>query len=247
MHGVAPIHRKALLAEEQVADRDLGASVLEMLSYPAEVTSSASDALLRLGREPFSLVLLSNTLPDVPGPKLVQQIRKLEEPARSTPVLILHRENTVPLEPLYAEAGIVGFLTRPLNVAALASLIEPLEPTGVMERLQEPVLDVDHLLSFTDGDLELEAELSALFLSSADAYFDQMHRSVQAGSSWTSSVHALKGASANLGARRLAALARAAEHVMPTESDLRAIRRAIDEVGKVFKARQRTEAKSRPH
>ena len=79
---------------------------------------------------------------------------------------------------------------------------------------------MDHLLSFTDGDLELEGELSVLFLSSAEAYFDKMGRSLRAGTPWTSTAHALKGASANLGARRLAALARSAEQQPPSAADL---------------------------
>lgn len=247
MHGVPQLHRKALLAEEQDVDRAIGVSALEALGYSVEVTSSASDALLRLGRQPFSLILLSNTLPEAPGPRLVQQIRKLEKPARSAPVLIVHAKDAVPLDPVYAEAGIAGFLSRPLKVAALASLIEPLESTRVTEDPQEPAVDLDHLLSFTDGDLELEAELSALFLSSAQAYFDQMEGSLQAGLPWKSSAHALKGASANLGARRLAALAHAAEHLVPAKSDLQSIRQAIDEVGRVFEARQRAKPKSLSH
>lgn len=104
---------------------------------------------------------------------------------------------------------------------------------------QEPILDLEHLLTFTDGDMELESELSVLFLSSAEAYLDAMSRALCDGASWTSSVHALKGASANLGALRVAALARAAEHQEPDGSTLEKIRRTIDEVGLLFTERQR--------
>lgn len=105
---------------------------------------------------------------------------------------------------------------------------------------QEPILDLDHLLAFTDGDMELESELSALFLSSAEAYLDTMGRALRDGTSWTSSAHALKGSSANLGALRVAALARAAEHQPPDAAALREIRDAVDAVGNFFRDRQRT-------
>ena len=104
---------------------------------------------------------------------------------------------------------------------------------------QEPILDLDHLLTFTDGDMELESELSVLYLSSAEAYLDTMRRALRDGASWTSSVHALKGSSANLGALRVAALARAAEHQPPDAATLQEIRDAIDEVGIFFGERQR--------
>jgi HPt (histidine-containing phosphotransfer) domain-containing protein len=103
----------------------------------------------------------------------------------------------------------------------------------------EPIIDMDHLLSFTDGDLELESELSILFLSSAEAYFDKMSRALEAGTPWSTSAHALKGASANLGARRLAALAHAAEQQPPAAADLAMIRCAIDDVSAFFAARRR--------
>jgi HPt (histidine-containing phosphotransfer) domain-containing protein len=109
---------------------------------------------------------------------------------------------------------------------------------------QEPVLDLDHLLTFTDGDMELEGELSVLFLSSAEGYFDTMRRALREGRCWTSSVHALKGASANLGALRVAALARAAEHQPPDAATLQEIRHAMDEVGAFFGERQRIGSKA---
>jgi HPt (histidine-containing phosphotransfer) domain-containing protein len=105
---------------------------------------------------------------------------------------------------------------------------------------QEPILDLDHLLTFTDGDMELESELSVLYLSSAEAYLDAMRRALRDGTSWTPSVHSLKGASANLGALRVAALARAAEHQPPDATTLQAIRDAVDEVGALFGERQRS-------
>jgi HPt (histidine-containing phosphotransfer) domain-containing protein len=110
---------------------------------------------------------------------------------------------------------------------------------------QQPVLDLDHLMTFTDGDMELENELSVLYLSSAEAYVDAMSRALGDGTSWTSSVHALKGASSNLGALRVAALARTAEHQNPDPATLEHIRRAIDEVGVLFSERQRALRKAR--
>jgi HPt (histidine-containing phosphotransfer) domain-containing protein len=93
-----------------------------------------------------------------------------------------------------------------------------------------PVLDLDHLRSFTDGDPQLEGELLTLFLSTAEVYLAAMADALQAGGSWRSPTHALKGASGNLGARRVMELARAAEHAAPDAAQLAALREAVDEV-----------------
>lgn len=247
MLEVAKEQGSALWADECVADRDLGASELGKIDYQVEVAARASDALALLARQPFEVTLLSSTLPDMPGPELVQRIRAFSEPVRSIPIVLLHPATIRVPDRLYDRFSIAGHVSRPIAGAPLVRLIRQITAAEASGGRVEPIIDIDHLLSFTDGDVELEGELSALFLSSAEAYFEKMSRSLQTGTAWRSSVHALKGASANLGARRLAALAQAAEHHPPAEADLQVIRRAIDEVSAFFDARQRSHAKSLPH
>jgi CheY-like chemotaxis protein/HPt (histidine-containing phosphotransfer) domain-containing protein len=243
MQPIAKIRRKALVVEERAVDRDQGVAVVSQLSYEAEAAASAGDALARLGQERFALVLLSSTLPDLAAPELAE-LRRLAGQI-SLPIVVLHAPDRTSDRDC-ADLGAIGHLSRPISSAAIRQLVEPPWSAGSSEAAAAPIVDMDHLLSFTDGDRELESELSVLFLSSAEAYFDRMSRSLQAGTPWTSSVHALKGASANLGARRLAALAGATEHQPPTAADLEVIRHAIDEVSSFFEERHRVGGKAAP-
>lgn len=95
---------------------------------------------------------------------------------------------------------------------------------------EQPIIDLDHLATFTDGDRSLEAELGALYVSSAEEYLEQMGEALRGGVSWLSAAHALKGASSNLGAHRVATLALEAERSSPDEALLDALRDAIEEV-----------------
>jgi CheY-like chemotaxis protein len=241
MQRIAESRRRALVVEERAVDRDLGVTILSQVGYEAEAASSAGDALARLGQERFALVLLSSTLPDLAAPELAK-LRDLAEPA-SLPVVVVHAAGQVH-ERACAEVDAIGHVTRPISRASIEQLLEPLGSAAPRAAAGDPIIDMDHLLSFTDGDLELESELSVLFLSSAEAYYDKMSRSLQAGTPWAPSAHALKGASANLGARRLAALARSAEHQPPAAADLQSIRRAIDEVSAFFGERHRAHGKA---
>jgi HPt (histidine-containing phosphotransfer) domain-containing protein len=134
----------------------------------------------------------------------------------------------------YIAAGAIDYLGRPIDIERLLRLVEravlcrpaALPPAGDAE----PVIDIDHLFGFTDGDLQLEGELLALFLSSAEVYLAAMSEALRAGHSWTATAHALKGASANLGARRVMALALAAERSPPSPAQLDALRQAVAEV-----------------
>jgi HPt (histidine-containing phosphotransfer) domain-containing protein len=101
----------------------------------------------------------------------------------------------------------------------------------------QPILDLDHLASFTDGDRALEDELAALYLSTAEVYLEQMREALAKGESWRSPAHALKGASSNLGARRVASLALAAEHASPSAALLDPLRAGIEQVKAFFASR----------
>ena len=100
------------------------------------------------------------------------------------------------------------------------------------------VIDEDHLASFTDGDLALEDELADLFVSTARGYLKRMKEALRDERPWSAEAHALKGAGANLGARRVAALARHAEFMPPSGEQIEAIDRAIDDVKAFFTQRQ---------
>lgn len=102
------------------------------------------------------------------------------------------------------------------------------------------MIDVERLHGFTGGDVELERELAALFLSTAEEYLERMARALEAGGDgWAAAAHTLKGASANLGAPRLAALAAAAEAAPPSSGVIAALRRALDDVRTFFERDRR--------
>lgn len=77
------------------------------------------------------------------------------------------------------------------------------------------ILDRSALDQFTLGDRALEAELLGTLLTTADRYVAQMHRSATDPDTFKRAAHALKGASAGIGARRLADRAAQAERAGP--------------------------------
>ncbi len=100
------------------------------------------------------------------------------------------------------------------------------------------VIDQAHLASFTDGDVALEDELAELFVSTARGYLKRMQEAVLEERAWSAEAHALKGASANLGAKRVAALARQAEFLPPSEERIDAMIDAVNEVAAHFVNRE---------
>jgi CheY-like chemotaxis protein len=75
--GTAPTQLAILLVEEQAAARDLVKLVLGRLHYRIESVASGGAALAQAQRLPIDLILLSTTLPDMPGASLISALRRL--------------------------------------------------------------------------------------------------------------------------------------------------------------------------
>lgn len=104
--------------------------------------------------------------------------------------------------------------------------------------MSEPILDRDRLAAFTAGDRELERELLELYLETAALYLDRMRRAMDDPAAWRSAAHALKGASANIGAVAVARLAARQEVTAPDlaamellAAELMAVRLAVGDQG----------------
>lgn len=234
---------RILLAEEQPGSRDLIILVLSKLGYEIVAEPDLDHALDRMRKHACACVLLSATLTGGHGAESVRRLRSAAGDGRAPMILVLGGEDEA-LRRACLDAGARAYLLRPVEIDRLLRLVKE----GGLARTSDagtvappdPVIDLEHLFAFTDGDLQLERELSALFLSSAEVYLQRMADALRTGAPWRDTAHALKGASSNLGARRVAGLAREAEGAEPSESLLGALTAAVEEVRRCFDARQET-------
>ncbi|MEO1092339.1 MAG: Hpt domain-containing protein [Pseudomonadota bacterium] len=94
--------------------------------------------------------------------------------------------------------------------------------------------DRGRLSGFSGGDPGLERELVDLFLETAALYVDRLKRAVDDPDAWRSTAHALKGASANIGAVAVAKLAAQQEQATPNLAALDSLVAEIAAVGALF-------------
>ena len=99
------------------------------------------------------------------------------------------------------------------------------------------VLDAARIDDMTDRDRQLENELASLYVSTAQRYVEQMAQCLEQGVEWSAPAHALKGASANLGAPRMRDLALAAETSAPTPDLLRSLESGLEDVRRALVGR----------
>lgn len=239
---VGPVVRRILVVEDQAISRDLITMVLRKLRYDVDAVGNAHAALSCLGCQSYALVLLDRSLPDMDGREVLRRVRATPGATADVPVVLLGDDDAhdhVGPE----SSAIQGRLAKPIQIDRLLGLVRSLTTNSGDHRLDRdggrrpPAVDIDHLLSFTDGDGQLERELVALFLSTARVYIDRMARAIDDDDEWSAAAHALRGASVNLGARELAAIAERAERAAPDDATLELLHAAVEDVRGFFERR----------
>jgi hypothetical protein len=200
-------------------------ALLASLGHVSHFAFDGQEALKAAATRSFDLVLMDLHMPQMDGIAATQAIRALPDAHRSTvPILALTADAFEETEERCIEAGMNGFLRKPLKPQELDTAMRRLFGAGPAPGLQSQsqrlgndaadpaVLDIETIRRATQA--LSEAEYARL----AKAYLDQLPDTVQRLRSAVRDAetlelraisHATKGAALNLGLRGLAATAEA--------------------------------------
>jgi CheY-like chemotaxis protein len=239
-----PPPRRLLIIGDVALSRALMRMVLSRLGYVVTCVASAREATAALGHTRFALALVALHLPDGSGLALARRLREEPSPVGAMPILLFGDAwDTEAVLEGCREAELDGYLPKPLSIGRLVSSVcglvqrSPL-PRGVpMEMTRPTPVALNRLDEFTEGDPQLERELSQLYLETAAHYLDALRRALADADVWSRTAHALKGASANIGAGEMARLAQAAEHAPPSPDRVAQLEAALAEVRGFFRER----------
>ena len=199
---------KILLVEDNPVNQRVAKRLLEKMSARVTVANNGAEALARLDAASFDLVLMDCQMPVMDGFTATRQFREREArrgTGRRLPIIALtanvmseDRENC-------AAAGMDAHLSKP---------IEPKNMIDALTRFlkEEPVppaIDLQALRQITGGDAEFERELADTFVASGDQALADIIAALKTNDYDTvrKRAHALKGASANIHAQSLSAVA----------------------------------------
>ena len=245
--------RRLLIVGDPALSRGLMKMVLSRLGYVVTCAVTGQESLMALSHSSFALALIALHLPDLQGLTLARRLRQAPAPVGTMPI-IMFGDAWDPERILDScrETGLAGYLPKPISIARLVSSIHDHihrpqgEPGAPPTMPQPPAFEVERLTSFTDGDHQLERELASLYLATAGVYLDEMRGASNGGDGWAKAAHALKGASANIGAAAVARLAEEAEHGGPSDDRLARLDAALEGVRTFLRLRADAMAAPRP-
>ena len=166
----------------------------------------------------FDIVLMDLQMPVMDGLTATRTIRELEAGHRApTPIVALTANAMSGQLERCMEAGMNGFLTKPLEIARLHETLDRYGLGAAMDTAHTSTLtgselvpiDLARLNELTEGDTEFAQELAATFIASGEQVIEEMHRALAVfdRAALGRAGHKLKGASANIYAEPLRKLA----------------------------------------
>jgi two-component system sensor histidine kinase RpfC len=240
---VSHASKRLLIVGDPALSRNLMQLVLNRLHYQVDCTLDVADTLARLADSRYDLVFIALSLPGGSGLDLARRLRREFRTLRQVPILLFGDAwDEAAVRRACAEAGLQGYLAKPLSISRWLSVIRQfaLSPRGgVAAKVQRPVeavVDLERLRGVTGDDLQLAVEIGTLYVGTARHYLREMQAALASGSDLARIAHALKGASRNIGARRVGDLAEQIETQGGAAAELERLREEVERVAAYFDA-----------
>ena len=226
--GVASTRRlHVLVAEDHPVNRAYMEAVLDKLGHTAVFANDGASAVqaVQASAEGFDVVLMDLHMPGMDGFGATRLIRAMPAPRGAVPIVALTADAFHESRHLALESGMSGFLTKPAHLPqlreALARYGNPSAAPGPDAAGTEPSSGLDD--PFQDGGLDqatiddvMQSLTTERFSGLLTRFFDDQGLTLAKLRQCLASddrgelrtlAHALKGASASLGLRGVAALA----------------------------------------
>ena len=219
---------RVLAVDDNPVNRDIVRAILQRAGHNVVTADDGADAVQVAAREPFDLVLMDIQMPGMDGLTATRLIRNLPDPVGRVPVIALTAHASGSSRPECEDAGMNGFVSKPIRPAALFAEIAAVLGEYALEDAAEPapvseaadgLLDRDQMDSVRDA-LGPEDWGRALdgFVRSAGDHVRQIADALEAGEGFQRPAHTLKGLAWNVGAKRLGDLALAVEKASPDDA-----------------------------
>jgi len=219
---------RVLLAEDNVVNQRVAMRLLQHLGYEPHLAADGRQALEAVARSTYDVVLMDIQMPEVDGVQAARQIVR-QRGADGLPRIIAMTANAMPGDrETYIEAGMDGYLPKPIELAELAAVLEHAAALARDHALAsgDGVLSparLEHLRAMQDeSQPSLVRELIDLFLADSALQVRRIAEAHEAGEADTlrALAHRFLSTTQNIGALRLSNLC--------TELELLAKRAQLD-------------------
>jgi CheY-like chemotaxis protein len=122
-----------LIVEDDESNRKVTSAMLKRLGYRADAASNGRKALLALKRQPYDIILMNLSMPDMDGLEATRRIRQSCPPMFQPTIIALTACILPHSREICLEAGMNDFIPKPLKMNELAQILS--KHIRILERL----------------------------------------------------------------------------------------------------------------
>lgn len=226
---------RILAVDDNAVNRDIVRSLLQRAGHAVTTAAEGHEAVRLAEERDFDVVLMDLQMPGMDGLTATRSIRALPDPMGSVPVIALTAHASHGLRPECLEAGMNGFVTKPIHPVALlteiAAVLRSDDDFGWGEPESQPqsgLLDRKQAGSVAEALGPDWSHTVDTFARSAEAQIRTLVEALHGGGNFAVAAHTLKGVAWNVGAKRLGDMALAIESASAEEA--RHIATGLDQV-----------------
>jgi two-component system sensor histidine kinase RpfC len=247
---------RILVAEDNVVNRMVTAKILQRAGHSPFLVQTGDEAIDALEEQRFDLVLMDVNMPGTSGLDVTKLYRFAHLGEAHLPILALTADATPETRQLCKEAGMDGFITKPVEAARLLDVVHSFtteKPPTFDETVDEsqvtdiashprfvgetdPVIDKQALIDLESLDPRNDflTEVLDNFIKDTEQVIEELRTAHARGSvtDLRDSAHALRSSAANIGARRIHRLC--SELSGPGPLDAERIGPALRAIGEEF-------------
>lgn len=126
----APARARVLVAEDNAVNQLVAEAMLTRLGYQVDVVANGREAVRAVEESDYAAVLMDCRMPDMDGYEASEEIRRREGGLRHVPIVALTASAIRGDEERALAAGMDAYVTKPVTMDALASVLSPFVEAG---------------------------------------------------------------------------------------------------------------------
>lgn len=245
---------KILVVDDNLINRQVAVGMLKPYGVQLAKAQSGPEAIELVKKEKFDLIFMDHMMPDMDGVEATKIIRECGENG-STPIVVALTANVMPgVREMFLSSGFQDFLAKPVDREPMYWMLDKWIPDDRKVYEDEPKendeenvcekdfsdividsIDIRKVMEYHTGTVEDYLELLSLF------YMDGLKKTkylqelleCEDMKNYRIEVHALKSASANIGAMELSAKAKVQEDAAAAQ-DVETVRDTYDELMELY-------------
>jgi signal transduction histidine kinase/CheY-like chemotaxis protein len=229
-------HARLLVVDDIATNLKVAEGLLAPYQATVHTCQSGAEAIELVKQQEYDLVFMDHMMPDMDGIETTAIIRAMTDARFKTmPIIALTANAVVGMREMFITKGFNDFLAKPIDVSKLNEILDGWIPRekraeGTVElaagrddpvshSLVIPGVDVQHGITMTGGTLSAYKQVLTLFCKDARDRLPLLQKmpDTEILPVFITQVHALKSASASLGAADVSAQAAALETAGKTE------------------------------